>query len=99
MFERGLKRSSYHTSGRGVPVHYGRSSLLLSEASRESICVGDGELVYRPGPQPGRAAPVCSNVPQREPDQLGASIGARDAVAVLMSLRNRAFTLLIALVV
>ncbi len=55
MFEAVLK-SPATTAGHGGRDHCGRSSLLLSESCCESIPIGDGELVHRLDPLPGRKA-------------------------------------------
>ena len=80
MFDAVLK-TPVTTAGHGGRDRCGRSSLLLSEPSRESITVDDGELVHRLSPFPDRAAPVGGDIPQRHPDQLGGGFIAREATA------------------
>ena len=77
VFEAGLKTPTT-TAGHGGRDYCGRSGLRLSEASHESIREGDGELGHRLRPVPGTATPVCGDVLQRHPDQLGCGLIARE---------------------
>ena len=69
------------TVGHKIRGRCGKSSLLLSELCCESIPISDGKLVHRFGPLPGRSAPVCGNVLQRHPDQLGGGLITREVAS------------------
>ena len=77
MFEAVLKTPAT-TPRHGARDHCGRGSLLPPKSCCESITVGDGDLAHRLGPLPGRATPVCGDVLQRHPDQLGCGLIARE---------------------
>lgn len=76
-----------------------KSVVILRGYLRKAIRVEDRELVHRRLPVVRRAAPVGRDVAQRQPDQLGGRVVAREVTSRLDDLRNRALMLSIAFVV